>query len=157
MPFRGILFLLRRFRLFEFGHHALHFPADFGGAEIADAAFVGVAHLARGPVRSRLHLLAYAAVGACGFFYKMPKAGPVVGTLVGCLLRFAVHFISGVTIYKIAVPTEVYGFAFSPDGLGPVIYSLVYNGGYMLFNTIIAVVVIFILQKAARKLIAPQD
>ena len=103
------------------------------------------------------YLLAYAAVGACGFFYKMPKAGPVVGTLVGCLLRFAVHFISGVTIYKIAVPTEVYGFAFSPDGLGPVIYSLVYNGGYMLFNTIIAVVVIFILQKAARKLIAPQD
>ena len=81
----------------------------------------------------------------------------MVGTLVGCLLRFAVHFISGVTIYKIAVPTEVYGFAFSPDGLGPVIYSLVYNGGYMLFNTIIAVVVIFILQKAARKLIAPQD
>ena len=101
------------------------------------------------------YLLAYAAVGACGFFYKMPKAGPVVGTLVGCLLRFAIHFISGVTIYKIAVPTEVYGFAFSPDGLGPVIYSLVYNGGYMLFNTIIAVVVIFILQKAARKLIAP--
>lgn len=45
----------------------------------------------------------------------------------------------------------------SPDnGLDVVIYSLLYNGGYMLFNTIIAVVVIFILQKAARKLIAPR-
>lgn len=93
------------------------------------------------------YLLAYAAVGTCGFFYKMRKAGPVVGTLVGCLLRFVVHFISGVTIYKIAVPTDVYGLTFSPDGLGPVIYSLVYNGGYMLFNTVIAVIVIFILQK----------
>lgn len=103
------------------------------------------------------YLLAYAAVGTCGFFYKMRKAGPVVGTLVGCLLRFVVHFISGVTIYKIAVPTDVYGLTFSPDGLGPVIYSLVYNGGYMLFNTIIAVIVIFILQKAAGKLLAPQN
>ena len=34
--FGASFFLLRRFRLFEFGHHALHFPADFGGAEIAD-------------------------------------------------------------------------------------------------------------------------
>ena len=59
------------------------------------------------------YLLAYAAVGTCGFFYKMRKAGPVVGTLVGCLLRFVVHFISGVTIYKIAVPTDVYGLTFS--------------------------------------------
>ena len=102
-------------------------------------------------------LFAYAAVGACGFFYKMPKAGPVVGTLVGCLMRFAVHFISGVTIYKIYV-APLYGVSLSPDnGLDVVIYSLLYNGGYMLFNTIIAVVVIFILQKAARKLIAPQD
>lgn len=103
------------------------------------------------------YLFAYAAVGACGFFYKMPKAGPVVGTLVGCLMRFAVHFISGVTIYKIYV-APLYGVSLSPDnGLDVVIYSLLYNGGYMLFNTIIAVVVIFILQKAARKLIAPQD
>ena len=103
------------------------------------------------------YLLAYAAVGACGFFYKMPKAGPVVGTLVGCLMRFAVHFISGVTIYKIYV-APLYGVSLSPDnGLDVVIYSLLYNGGYMLFNTIIAVVFIFILQKAARKLIAPQD
>ena len=103
------------------------------------------------------YLLAYAAVGTCGFFYKMRKAGPVVGTLFGCLLRFVVHFISGVAISKISVSTNVYGLTFSPDGLGPVIYSLVYNGGYMLFNTVIAVIVIFILQKAAGKLLAPQN
>ena len=63
MPFRGILFLLRRFRLFEFGHHALHFPADFGGAEIADAAFVGVAHLARRAVLAALYSHADLFVG----------------------------------------------------------------------------------------------
>ena len=40
MPFGHPFYCGGSVRLFEFGHHALHFPADFGGAEVADAAFV---------------------------------------------------------------------------------------------------------------------
>ena len=49
--------------LFEFGHHALHLPADLGGAEVADAAFVGVVHLARRMVLTALYGHAHLLVG----------------------------------------------------------------------------------------------
>jgi thiamine transporter len=54
------------------------------------------------------------------------------------LSRFAVHYISGVTIYKILVPTAVEGFGTFAN---PHLYSLVYNGVYMLPNLVIAMVI----------------
>lgn len=54
------------------------------------------------------YLLAYAAVGGLRLsFTKCPMPARWSGTLVGCLLRFAVHFISGVTIYKIYVASAL--------------------------------------------------
>lgn len=87
------------------------------------------------------YVLAYAAVGVAGIF-KGKNWGIELSALVGCFARFIIHFISGVTIYLITVPTEVAGVTFA----NPVLYSIVYNSLYMLPNTVIAIVVMCLLR-----------
>ena len=93
------------------------------------------------------YVLAYAAVGFAGFFKGKYWAVELM-TFVGCLVRFFIHFISGVTIYMITVPTEVAGMTFA----NPVLYSIVYNAFYMLPNTVIAVIVMSLLRVPLKKL-----
>ena len=98
------------------------------------------------------YLLAFAVMGFAGLF-KGKKWGIFVGTVVGCLGRFVIHYISGVTIYKILAPTEFMKWTFT----SPSAYSLVYNGSYMLPNTIIALVIAAVLYKPLKKYILGQD
>lgn len=86
------------------------------------------------------YVLAY---GACGFagLYKGRKALLPLAAFTGCFARFIIHFISGVTIYAISTATEVSGIVTSNAWL----YSLIYNGLYMLPNTVIAVVAMTLL------------
>ena len=90
--------------------------------------------------------LAYGAVGFAGLC-KGRKWGLPVGAFVGCFARFIVHFISGITIYKITAPTEVIGITVA----NPWIYSLLYNISYMLPNTIIAIVAGLLLTAPLKK------
>ena len=92
--------------------------------------------------------LAYAAVGLAGLC-KGRERGLVAGALCGCIARFIIHFISGVTIYAQYMPEEFLGMKMQ----GTVIYSILYNGTYMLPNTIIAVIICLILTKPLRKFI----
>ena len=85
------------------------------------------------------YILAFPCLGLAGLF-KGKKWGIFVGTVVGCFARFIVHFISGITIYRIIEPTEVLNITFSD----PTLYSIVYNGSYMLPNTILALSLIHI-------------
>ena len=98
------------------------------------------------------YLVAFTPLGLAGLF-KGKKWGIFVGTVVGCALRFVVHYISGVTIYKILAPTELLGMTFT----SPSFYSLVYNGSYMLPNTILALVIAAILYKPLYRFIMGQD
>lgn len=93
------------------------------------------------------YVLAYAAVGIAGFF-KEKFWAVELSTFIGCLARFAIHFISGITIYMITVPTEVAGMTFA----NPVLYSIVYNALYMLPNTVIAIVVMSLLRYPLKKM-----
>lgn len=95
------------------------------------------------------YVLAYGACGLAGFF-KGKSAFLEVSVLVGCIARFAVHFLSGVTIYKILVPTVIEGTPWT--FANPVVYSLVYNSIYMIPSTIIAVVVISLLRVPLKKM-----
>ena len=94
--------------------------------------------------------VAYGAVGLAGLFRvkdndysKLPLAA-----FVGCLGRFGIHFISGVTVYAQYMPEEFMGMTMT----SPVFYSVLYNGTYMLPNTILAIAICVLLMKPAAKL-----
>ncbi len=97
------------------------------------------------------YVLAYGLVGLAGFF-KDKKHGMVIGSVVGSVARFLVHFASGITIWRIAAgeSTELFGATYGSDA--SVLYSLVYNGSYMLVNMIIAVVVSLLIEKAISRI-----
>ena len=86
------------------------------------------------------YLVAFTPLGLAGLF-RGKSWGLFAGTLAGCLARFAIHYISGVTVYKILAPTEFLNWTFS----SPALYSLVYNGSYMLPNTIITLLISVVL------------
>ncbi|MDR0819706.1 MAG: energy-coupled thiamine transporter ThiT [Oscillospiraceae bacterium] len=81
--------------------------------------------------------VAYAAVGLAGLMKDKGPMGYLVGALIGCFARFIIHWISGVTIYAeyaegtyLGVNTEQVWW-----------YSAIYNGFYMAFNTVAAVII----------------
>jgi len=98
------------------------------------------------------YLVAFTPLGLAGLF-KRRGWGLFVGTVVGCAGRFLIHYISGVTIYKILAPTEFMRWTFT----SPAAYSLIYNGSYMLPNTLIALVVAALLYKPLKRYILGQD
>ena len=80
------------------------------------------------------YLLAFTPLGLAGVFRR--KAwGIFPGTVLGCAGRFAVHYLSGVTIYRITMPTRIPGIGVFDSAA---VYSLVYNGSYMLPCTLAA-------------------
>ena len=92
------------------------------------------------------YLVAFTPLGLAGLF-KGKDWGIFAGTVLGCFARFVVHFISGVTIYRIYAPTEILGTVFD----NPTLYSIVYNGSYMLPNTILALVIAALLYAPLKK------
>ena len=91
--------------------------------------------------------VAYAMVGLAGICRKLPH-GLACGAVVGGLSRFVIHYISGVTIYAIIAPTELFGITF----LNPWTYSLAYNLGYILPSTVLVALVCFFLEKPLNRL-----
>ena len=83
------------------------------------------------------YLLAFTPLGLAGIFKGKPW-GIFPGTVLGCAARFGVHYLSGVTIYRITMPTQIPGFGVFDDAA---VYSLVYNGSYMLPTTLIALAI----------------
>ena len=79
--------------------------------------------------------VAYAFVGFAGLLKQKYRLLPLAAFL-GCAARFLIHYISGVTVYAQYMPEEFMGVTH----LTPALYSLLYNGTYMLPNTILAVV-----------------
>ncbi len=74
------------------------------------------------------YIAAYTMLGLAGVF-KGKAWGIFPGAVLGNAARFVVHFISGVTIYRIIEPTEVLNFGTFDNAT---VYSLVYNAAYML-------------------------
>lgn len=73
------------------------------------------------------YLLAFTVLGLGGMFRKQGIAGWLSGTLLAVVLRFACHFFSGAVIWKSV--GELWN-GFSTDNTW--LYSLLYNGAYML-------------------------
>ena len=77
------------------------------------------------------YLVAFTPLGLAGLF-KGKTWGIFPGTVVGCVARFVIHYISGVTIYRIYEPTEIPGLGTFDNAA---LYSLVYNASYCLLYT----------------------
>ncbi len=72
------------------------------------------------------YIFAFSVIGVAGIFRKKGLAGWISGTALAVFLRFVVHFISGITIWKSG--GTVLNINFDNFAL----YSLAYNGAYML-------------------------
>ncbi len=69
------------------------------------------------------YILAYTAIGVSGIFRKKGVAGICIGIFIALCLRFVCHLISGTIIFDIWMPKE---------WSNPLLYSICYNGIYML-------------------------
>ena len=99
------------------------------------------------------YLLAFTPLGLAGLF-QGKSWGIFPGTVIGSLGRFAVHYYSGVTIYRIIEPTELPGIGTFDNA---VLYSLVYNGSYMLPNMVLALLLAALLYNPMRSYFAGND
>lgn len=98
------------------------------------------------------YILAYSVLGTAGMLRQHKLPGWIIGTVCALVLRLAAHFLSGVLIW--------HSFGELWDGFSTeneVVYSILYNGSYMLpeivFSVIGAIVLFSIPQ--TRKLLAP--
>ncbi len=89
--------------------------------------------------------VAYMFVGFAGLFRRR-KGRMWLAALVGCLGRFLIHFISGITIYAMYME-DIFGLTMTNTW----VYSALYNGSYMLPNTILAVILCALLEKTLQK------
>ena len=92
------------------------------------------------------YLVAFTPLGLAGLF-KGKDWGIFAGTVLGSVVRFIVHFISGITIYAIVAPTELFNMTFT----SPWMYSLAYNGSYMAIDMALCLVVFALLYKPLKK------
>lgn len=98
------------------------------------------------------YILAYGIIGFTGVF-RGKKGGIFWATVVGCVLRFVVHFISGVTIYRIYAPEQLFNTTFT----NPWLYSAAYNGSYVGLDMVLCLVIFALLSHPMRKYLTGQD
>lgn len=130
-------------------------------AGLLSGLLLGLLKLIFGP--SILHLyqafieygFAFTVIGIAGIFsgrlkaaIQAGKSGLVfsyilMGTLLGSSLRFLAHFYGGVVFWG----------EFAPEGQPAWLYSLLYNGSYMLPSFIVCAIGIFLLFKAQPRII----
>ena len=73
-------------------------------------------------------------------------AAIVIGTIIGGLLRYLIHFIGGIVFFA----------SYAPEGEPVWLYSLVYNASYMIPAIILTAVVASILFTTAPRLLEPK-
>ena len=84
------------------------------------------------PIQALLdYPMAFGALGLAGLFHKYP----LVGVAVGITGRFLAHFASGVWFFA----------AYAPAGMSPMLYSAIYNGGYLIVELIVSEIIMVIL------------
>lgn len=81
--------------------------------------------------------------GAANGDKKGMGAAIVVGTLIGGLLRYIIHFIGGIVFFG----------EYAPEGSTVWVYSLIYNGSYMIPATILSAIVAVLLITSAPRLL----
>ncbi len=90
------------------------------------------------------YILAFTVLGLAGLFRSKGYWGMIAGIALVCVLRFLVHFVAGVVLWA---NLEEF-IAFGKEWINrPVLYSICYNGIYMLPETVLTTVMGAILFK----------
>lgn len=87
------------------------------------------------------YLFAYGVLGIAGFFPVNVK-GIVCGSFAATLGRFFFSLMSGVFLFA----------SYAPEGQNPWVYSLIYNGSYLLPDLLIAILILVTLYLSVPKL-----
>lgn len=92
------------------------------------------------------YVLAFSVLGLAPLFTKLFRKNLLIGYVAGATiagtLRFICSFLSGWLLWG----------SYAPEGMNVAYYSLIYNGSYMLPNTIILIVATVILAESAPKI-----
>lgn len=91
------------------------------------------------------YFVAFVALGVCGAFKDIPN-GIYIGSIIAVILRYIAHFISGITIFRIYAPTQIFNITL----INPYVYSALYNS-YVLFELIVCLIIMFLLKKPIDK------
>jgi len=87
--------------------------------------------------------VAFGLLGLAGFVRRSPLAGATLG-IAG---RFVSHVLSGVVFFA----------EYAPEGVHPLTYSMLYNGGYLLPELLISGLVIYLLLRTRRTLLLGEN
>ena len=98
------------------------------------------------------YIVAYTVIGLSGIFDNVCKDGRkavAVGIAVTFCLRFVCHFITGVWVWDAMWPNDY--------GMSGYVYSLVYNGSYMLGELVLTEIVAWLIYKPLGKYFRGED
>ena len=98
------------------------------------------------------YLVAFTVLGLAGLA-RGRKSGIFVGTVIGCVARFLVHYIGGATIWASYMPETFFNMTMTT----PWFYSLLYNGFYMVIDMALCLVVFALLYNPLRKYFLAED
>lgn len=86
------------------------------------------------------YLLAYGAIGVCGYF-KDNMTGLVSGSIVAIALRWFASVTSGAVVFA----------SYAPQGQNPWIYSMIYNASYMVPDGILNIIVLLFVYQGVKR------
>lgn len=98
------------------------------------------------------YIIAFSVLGVAGLFSKS-KYNLFIGTVVGCVARFLVHYVVGATVWGSYMPETFFGMTMTT----PWFYSALYNGSYMVLDMILCLVIAAIIVKPLGKYIHGED
>lgn len=99
------------------------------------------------------YLIAYTMLGLGAGLAHGRKSGVFLGTILGGLLRFLVHLLTGVYLWGEWMPETFWGMPMN----SPWFYSLLYNGSYMLLDICIVLLLFALLFKPLEKYFRAED
>ena len=98
------------------------------------------------------YLVAFTVLGLAGLF-RGRNWSIFAGTVLGSAARFLVHYVVGATIWAEYMPETFWGISMTT----PWLYSLLYNGFYMVIDLVLCLVVFALLYKPLRKYFLAED
>ena len=98
------------------------------------------------------YIFAFSVLGLAGLVSNV-KGGYFIGTVVGSVARFIVHYVVGATVWAEYMPETFFGMTMTT----PWFYSALYNGGYMVVDMALCLLIGALLWKPLGKFIRGED